>query len=139
MRATAQNDFPDLLQTARFLAVSFEAPAALRAQSRRLHAGLFEVCSDPSRSTYKTFGLPRVPARALLGRRTLRFYVRAALRGRIQRGVGSDVHQMGGDFILDRDGCLCFAYRSREPADRPDARELLGELARWVGARRAQS
>ena len=132
MRAAVQGEFPSLREAVRFLAISFETPEALRAQSRRLHEAFFEVCSDPDRRLYAAFGLPRLATRDLLGRRTLLFYLGKALRGRWQRRVGSDVHQMGGDFILDREGRLRFAFRSQEPADRPDARWLIRELARWA-------
>jgi hypothetical protein len=36
-----------------------------------------------------------------------------------------DIYQSGGDFLIDRDGNVLFAHRSRDPADRPTAAELL--------------
>lgn len=128
-------EFPGLRAAARFVAVSFESLALLRTQIRNLHADVFEVCSDPERRAYAAFGLTRASTRQLLGRKTLLFYARAALRGRMHRGVGSDPHQLGGDFILDGEGRLRFGYRSREPADRPGARDLLRELERTAASR----
>ncbi|MFQ5599413.1 MAG: AhpC/TSA family protein [Candidatus Krumholzibacteriia bacterium] len=132
MRKAVRQGFPQLERQARFLAVSFETLADLETQRRHLHEDLFEVCSDPGRRTYEAFGLSRVGMRQLLGWRTVIFYLRNALRGRVQSQAGSDVHQMGGDFILDRDGRVRHSYCSREPADRPDARDLVRELARWA-------
>ena len=128
-------EFPHLRAAARFVAVSFESSASLRAQLPRLHADIFEVCADPERRVYTTFGLTRASTRQLLGWKTLLFYAGAAMRGRYQRGVGSDPHQLGGDFILDAAGRLRFVYRSREPADRPGARDLLHELERAAVSR----
>ena len=128
-------EFPGLRAPARFVAVSFESLALLRTQIRNLHADVFEVCSDPERRAYAAFGLTRASTRQLLGRKTLLFYARAVLRGRMQRGVGSDPYQLGGDFVLDAGGRLRFAYRSREPADRPAARDLLHELERAAASR----
>jgi hypothetical protein len=38
---------------------------------------------------------------------------------------GEDVLQLGGDFILDREGRLAYAYRSADPTDRPAVEVLL--------------
>jgi hypothetical protein len=54
-------------------------------------------------------------------------YLRLVFRGwrpRQARG-GEDVLQLGGDFVLDGEGCLAYAYRSADPADRPAVEALL--------------
>ena len=122
---------PELPARARFVAVSFEPRAALAARRAALAPDLFELCCDPGRRTYAAFGLPRLGLRRLLGGRTLRLYAARMLRGEVARGIGSDVHQMGGDFLLDRDGVVRLAHPSREPADRPEAGALVRELGRW--------
>jgi hypothetical protein len=124
-------EHPELRHAARFLALSFEAVVDIVPMQHELQADFFEICSDPERRTYGAFGLPRVDTLALVARRTLFFYLRQALRGRVQRGVGSDIHQMGGNFVLDRAGNVRFTHVSAEPADRPEARAMLQELARW--------
>jgi alkyl-hydroperoxide reductase/thiol specific antioxidant family protein len=135
VRRVLEAEFPHLRAAARFVAISFESLASLGTQIPRLHADVFEVCADPERRAYTAFGLTRAGTRQLLGWKTLLFYAGAAMRGRLQRGVGSDPHQLGGDFILDAGGRLRFAYRSREPADRPAARDLLHALERAAGSR----
>ena len=42
--------------------------------------------------------------------------------GKVNRSIAA---QLGGDFIVDRDGILRLAYRSRDPADRPEVTLLL--------------
>jgi peroxiredoxin len=124
---------PALGTGAALLAVSFEPPDIVAGFERELHGELFRLCSDPERRAYGAFGLPRVPTRQLLGWRTLRAYARAALVGRWAWGLGSDVHQMGGDFVLDAAGVLRFAHVSREPGDRPAAAMVLAALAGPTG------
>ena len=46
-------------------------------------------------------------------------------RGRLFRGIQADPYQLGGDFVVDGQGILRFAYRSEDPADRPSADRLL--------------
>ena len=43
--------------------------------------------------------------------------------------IEDDPHQMGGDFILDNQGKLLFAYRSKVPNDRPAVDLILQTLA----------
>jgi hypothetical protein len=128
----AVRDLPELRAAVRFVAVSFE-PAALIARFGDVLCGdLFQICSDPARRAYTAFGLPRLPTWRLLGWRTLAAYARAALRGEVRLGLGSDVNQMGGDFVLDRDGIVRLVAVGSEPGDRPDVPVLLEMLRRWA-------
>jgi hypothetical protein len=45
-----------------------------------------------------------------------------------ERYGGADIYQSGGDFLLDRDGNVLFAYRGKDPADRPPVSALLQEI-----------
>jgi hypothetical protein len=47
-----------------------------------------------------------------------------------ERYGGADIYQSGGDFLLDRDGNVLFAYRGKDPADRPPMAVLLREIDR---------
>lgn len=132
MREVVRRAHPDLPGRARFVAVSFEPPAALRAMRDDLHADLFALCSDPGRQAYRAFGLRRGRPWEILGRRTIAAYVRALARGARPRRPAADLYELGGDFVLDAAGFVRFVYASREPADRPDAAVLVGELARWT-------
>ena len=45
-----------------------------------------------------------------------------------QMGIQGHSGQLGGDCIIDRDGIVRFAYRSRDPADRPPMEQLMAVL-----------
>lgn len=87
----------------------------------------FTLLLDRGRSVYRAFSLER-SARRSFAQKTLLYYLLAVLRGEKLHGVQGDPHQMGGDFIVDGGGIVRLAHRSREPADRPSADELLGVL-----------
>lgn len=90
----------------------------------------FAVVADPERRWYAAFGLERAAWwRAWLSPKTLAFYARSALRGRIPGKPRADTLQLGGDFVIDAAGVVRFARRSREPADRP-AIDVLLEVVR---------
>jgi hypothetical protein len=87
------------------------------------------VLADPELEAYRAFGLGRANWLQLLRPRALVVYLRLMLRGKMPRLPQEDVHQMGGDFILDATGRVVYEYRSEDPADRPSPPELLAVLA----------
>lgn len=93
----------------------------------RDHPLPFPAVSDPNRAAYHAFGLERTTWARMFRPRALLGYLRLMFRGwGLRRPVaGEDVLQLGGDFILDAEGRLTYAYRSADPADRPGVDELL--------------
>jgi peroxiredoxin len=94
----------------------------------------FPVVADPTREAYRAFGLERTSWRTILRPGVLWQYLRLMLRGwRPRRPLpGEDVLQLGGDFVLDPEGRLAYAYRSAAPTDRPGVEDLVravGEAA----------
>ncbi len=86
----------------------------------------FRVLSDPDRRAYAAFGLQRGRSRQIWNWETSKVYMRAALRGRLPRlPHGHDIAQLGGDFVLNREGYVVFIHRSRSPADRPSIEAVL--------------
>jgi peroxiredoxin len=96
--------------------------------TRRTYGVAF--ASDPERVAYHAFGLERTPFRTFLRPRVLLGYFAGMFRGYAPRKPyqGEDVLQLGGDFILGAAGRIEFAYRSRDPADRPAVSRLLAAL-----------
>ncbi len=88
----------------------------------------FEFLLDPERIVYRSYGLERSFARSWT-LRTLWVYIKLLTSGRKWRGIQGDANQLGGDFLIDRDGTIRLAYRSHDPADRPSIEKLL-ELLR---------
>lgn len=83
---------------------------------------------DPERAAYRAFDLERSLARAWQPKVWLE-YTRLIFSGRKWRGILGDSAQLGGDFIVDANGAIQFAHRSRDPIDRPSAAQLLKDLA----------
>jgi hypothetical protein len=93
-----------------------------------LHAWPFPVVSDPDRAAYRAFGLGSAGWSALLRPRVWQRYFSLVAQGYRIQGSTDDVHQLGGDFVLDRSRRLVYAHRSTDPADRPPAAALVDAL-----------
>jgi len=88
----------------------------------------FTVLLDRERTVYTAYGLER----SYLRSRTLKtrwYYFKAWLSGKkTHNSHGDDTSQLGGDFIVDKNGLLCLAYPSHDPTDRPPVDDLLKVL-----------
>jgi peroxiredoxin len=110
------------------LFVAFDEPALLR---RTLIAGLelpYPLLVDRDRTAYAAWGLGRAPAlRIWADPRVWLRYLRAALAGHRPTRLGSDTLQLGGDFVIDRDGDVAYA-RPQQTDDRPPVTVLLAAV-----------
>lgn len=117
-------------QGAAVVVVSFAEPERL-AHYQRIHRWPFILLADPNREAYYHFGLKRLPWYRVFSLPTLKLYAHLLRRGRKLESYGRDDYfQAGGDFLLDREGRLLFAYHSHDPADRPGVDLLLDELSK---------
>ena len=87
----------------------------------------FPLLLDPDRSVYRAYGLERSAAKSWHPKMLL-YYLRLILKGRKLRPIQGDPNQLGGDFVLDRQGIVRFAHPSKDPADRPSIETLLRTL-----------
>ncbi len=88
----------------------------------------FTVLLDRERTVYNAYGLERSRLRSL-SLRTLWLYARNHLRGQqMHSSHGDDTSQLGGDFIVDKNGILRLSYPSHDPVDRPPVGALLQVL-----------
>lgn len=112
------------------LAVSFTKPQLAAMILERDPLPFPAVC-DPSLTAYQTFGLGRTSWAAMFRPRVMWRYMITLLRGWMPRKLSKqqDLLQLGGDFVLDSQRRLVYAYRSVEPTDRPSPRELLRAVA----------
>lgn len=106
------------------LAVTFEPPDRA-ASYLASHLLPFPLLSDPDRRLYSALSLGSGRWKDLWSPATLKSYVSGLLRGRLPAVLHGDVSQLGGDFVLDREGQVMFAHRGSTPADRPDIPRLL--------------
>ena len=83
---------------------------------------------DTERALYTSLGLPRsvlvwtIPALVKYAEQ-----LRAGVK-LLPSGKGDDIHQMGGDFIVDSSGKLAYIYRGKTSYDRPTVNNLLATL-----------
>lgn len=115
---------------AQVVAISFGTPYWAQAWLQETEAP-FPLLLDPSHESYRAFGLMSSRWRAL-SPRTLLYYFRAMRSGEEILDSRGDIKQLGGNFIVDRDGIVRFSYASKEPVDRPEVEmllDVLGELS----------
>ncbi len=104
--------------------ITFTGPRNLRGFRHRLGLA-YPVLADETRGVYRAYGLGRGAWWQIWSLRTLRTYGRLMRAGaRLSRPTG-DIHQLGGDFVVDSDGVLVYTYRSKRPDDRPSVEELV--------------
>lgn len=87
----------------------------------------FSLLINRERDLYETYGLERSVLRSW-GWRNLWAYAKKLLSGEEWKGIQGDSTQLGGDFIIDCNGIVQLAYRSRDPTDRPPVKELMERL-----------
>jgi len=113
--------------------VSFADPAKLFQYQER-HAWPFTMLADPNRIAYRAFALRRLSWLRIFSPATLKLYWRLLREGKQREYYGKDdIYQSGGDFLIDRDGNLLYAHRSRDPADRPSPKRLFEVFDRIAG------
>ena len=116
---------------AQALVISF-SPAE-RLEAFKAHLGLsFEIASDPTHQVYSAYGMLTGGAWDIWHPRTLLRYLVLVLKEgrRLSRPSDEDLEQLGGDFIIDPQGRVRYAYRSQRPDDRPSVEALLSALPR---------
>lgn len=121
----------------RFREAGCEIVVVTQADAPLLHRFLdrnpqpFPVVGDPGRAAYRAFGLERASWLTFLKPNVIWGYLRLKLRGVGPRlpTMREDVLQLGGDFILDRNGKVVWKFTSANPTARPSVEELLSVLS----------
>ncbi len=112
--------------------VSFTEPAKLM-HYQEFHHWPFTLLADPERTAYRALALKRLSWLRVFSPATLKLYVKLFREGMKREDYGKeDIYQSGGDFLVDREGNILFAYRSQDPADRPPVAELLRAIDRLL-------
>jgi alkyl-hydroperoxide reductase/thiol specific antioxidant family protein len=107
--------------------IAFAAPSYVAAYQREKLAPL-TVLVDPSRAVYRAYGLDRGSVRKVWGPKIWWAYARLILRGRRFERPTEDTLQLGGDFVVGRDGRLVYVFRSDDPVERPAIDHLLAAV-----------
>lgn len=87
----------------------------------------FPVFTDPSRESYKAFGMKR-GFRAVTGAKTMKHGARAAAGGFRQTKTKGDATQIGGVLVIDGDGTVVWEHIEQEAGDLCDFGELIAAL-----------
>jgi hypothetical protein len=116
------------------LVVSFTQPEKLAAYVER-HATPFPALADPERAAYQAFDLGRGSWWMFLRGHVLGRYLKLITHGWRPEKTSAveDLLQLGGDFVLDDQRRLVYAYRSVDATDRPSPEELVRAVRRAVG------
>ena len=111
----------------RVLIVSFGTLPAVQAWMRE-NCAYFTVLLDRERQVYNAYELERSYWRSR-NLRTRWYYFTAKLRGEKDGDShGDDLDQLGGDFIIGKDGRFKLVHPSHDPTDRPSVELLLKTL-----------
>ncbi len=104
---------------------------AERLPPHRAHLDLpFPLLADPKRQVYGQFGLGRGSFRQIWNPGTLTLYAKLLRRGRTPRRPAQDTRQLGGDFVIDRQGRLAAGFWPASPDDRPSVDALVAAVSR---------
>lgn len=109
---------------AEVVVIAFAAPHHVAAYQREQLAPL-TVLVDTSRTAYRAYGLRRGSVRTVWGPKIWWAYAKLIRHGRRFHRPTDDTFQLGGDFVVGRDGRLVYEFRSADPDDRPTVDELL--------------
>lgn len=123
----AVRDHLDRFGDATIAVVTFASPDRLAAH--RQHLGVpFTIVTDQSRELYRLLGAERGTARQVWSMGTLRMYARLLRQGRRLRRPTEDIHQLGADAVIGRDGRLRYLSLPSTPDARPPVSELITAL-----------
>ncbi len=109
--------------------VTFDSLECARDYSERNQLN-WPLLVDTERTVYRQFGIGSANWWTLMKPSSLWKYFVLWRKGAKAQKVGSDVHQLGGDVLIDSDGVLRLNYVSVEPHDRPEIEDLLGLMRR---------
>ena len=118
---------------ARVLLVSFSSQGYGRRWTQEV-CPPFRLLHDRERAVYGTYGLDSSLLRSW-SPKVAWSYLRMLTSGRKWRGIQGNSTQLGGDFVINADGIVRLAYRSKDPTDRPPVERLLRTL-RQIGEER---
>ena len=123
----AVRDHLDQFGDATIVIVTFAAPERLNAHRDHL-AIPFTIVTDVDRRLYHLLGAERGSNRQIWSCGTLRMYARLLRRGRHLSKPTEDIHQLGADAVVGRDGRLRFLSLPSTPDARPPVSDLIAAL-----------
>lgn len=123
----AVRDHLDQFGDATIAVVTFADPARLAAYRDHLDVP-FPIVADVDRRLYRLLGAERGTTRQVWSLGTIRMYARLLRRGRRLRRPTEDIHQLGADAVIGRDGAVRYVSLPATPDSRPPISELIEAL-----------
>lgn len=123
----AVRDHLDQFGDATIAVVTFADPARLAAYRDHLDVP-FPIVADLDRRLYRLVGAERGTTRQVWSLGTVRMYVRLLRQGRRLRRPTEDIHQLGADAVIGRDGAVRYLSLPASPDSRPPISELIEAL-----------
>ena len=107
--------------------VTFDSKPVAQAYVRETNL-VWPLLIDSGRSLYHAYGMGWGSAWQIYGPAAIWNYVKLLARGRRLRRPGSDVHQLGGDVLIDPSGIVRLHYVGAGPHDRPRIADLIAAI-----------
>lgn len=104
--------------------VTFEVSDMAQAYARDTKL-TWPLLVDSERTLYRAYGMDQGRWSEIYGLASIWAYVKLFARGRRPQRPGSDVHQLGGDVVIDPTGIVRLHHIGHGPADRPSIDTLL--------------
>ncbi|TPW12750.1 MAG: alkyl hydroperoxide reductase [Acidimicrobiaceae bacterium] len=123
----AVRDHLDQFGDATIAVVTFADPARLAAYRDHLDVP-FPIVADLDRRLYRLVGAERGTTRQVWSLGTVRMYARLLRQGRRLRRPTEDIHQLGADAVIGRDGAVRYLSLPASPDSRPPISELIEAL-----------
>ncbi len=101
----------------RVLVITFEKPSGETNPP-------FSYYCDPDLHLYRYFGMLQAGFWDIWGPRTLFAYLKLLLKGRKLQASAADIHQRGGNVLIDPRGRVRFHHIGSGPADRPELERI---------------
>jgi hypothetical protein len=117
----------DQFGDANIAVVTFAAPERLAAYRTLLELP-FHVVADTDRTLYRLLGAGRGTNRQVWSIGTIRMHARLIRAGRRLHRPTEDIHQLGADAVVGRDGTLRYLSLPSTPDARPPISDLTAAL-----------
>lgn len=85
---------------------------------------------DEDEKTYRDYGLKRASWWTLYNPRSIWKYLKLIFSGTNPGKPGKDLHQLGGDVLIDPEGIIKLHFVSEDPHDRPTVESILETIRR---------
>jgi hypothetical protein len=104
-----------------------------RARNLRGYRGRYvaplRCVTDETREVYRAYGLGRGGVWRVWGPKVWALYLSLIRHGGRVEKPTEDTSQLGGDFVVGRDGRVVLAFRQTGPEERPSVDDLLAAVA----------